>query len=210
MPNNGHKLIVGIVARISGCASQKELSIEDQVDHGKEEVVELYDGPVEYRVAANTPLFRLSEPALRDLFAREKTVNVGVILGSVSGNLAWRDFDTMESYDAWAEAHPELAEMLPTVETSRGRHVYFRAAVKTAKFDDGGLRGDQLVDYSVRGRRQLTEFVVRLIIHFLGIIPVCCRSQCCIRSGNRPGDCHGYHPGHHQDHYRGHADDHDE
>jgi hypothetical protein len=44
--------VAGIVARISGCAKQKELSLEDQEDHGKEEVAEMYRGPVEYRVIA--------------------------------------------------------------------------------------------------------------------------------------------------------------
>jgi site-specific DNA recombinase len=52
VPRNGRTLIVGIVARISGCASQKELSLDDQVDHAKEEVAALYDGSVEYRVIA--------------------------------------------------------------------------------------------------------------------------------------------------------------
>ena len=52
VPRNGHMLVVCIVARISGCPSQKELSLEDQVDHGKEEVAEMYDGPVEHRVIA--------------------------------------------------------------------------------------------------------------------------------------------------------------
>ena len=33
-PRNGHTFVTGIVARISGCASQKELSLDDQVDHG--------------------------------------------------------------------------------------------------------------------------------------------------------------------------------
>lgn len=52
VPRNGDTPVVGIVARISGCANQKELSLEDQEDHGKEVVAELYDGPVEYRVVA--------------------------------------------------------------------------------------------------------------------------------------------------------------
>ena len=52
VPRNGHTLIVGVVARISGCANQKELSLDDQVDHAKQVVAELYDGPVEYRVIA--------------------------------------------------------------------------------------------------------------------------------------------------------------
>ena len=52
VPRNGHTLIAAIVARISGCASQKELSLDDQVDHAKEEIAQLYRGPIEYRVIA--------------------------------------------------------------------------------------------------------------------------------------------------------------
>lgn len=52
LPRNGHTLVVCIVARISGCQNQKELSLEDQQDHAKEEVAEVYEGPVEYRVIA--------------------------------------------------------------------------------------------------------------------------------------------------------------
>lgn len=52
VPRNGHQLVVAIVARISGCASQKEMSLEDQVDHAKEEIADLYQGPVDYRVTA--------------------------------------------------------------------------------------------------------------------------------------------------------------
>ena len=49
-PRNAHTLIVGIVCRISGCANQKEMSLDDQEDHAKEAVKELYDGPVEFDV----------------------------------------------------------------------------------------------------------------------------------------------------------------
>jgi site-specific DNA recombinase len=52
VPRNGHTLLVGIGARISGCANQKEMSLDDQVDHGKQEVTDLYSGPVEYRIVA--------------------------------------------------------------------------------------------------------------------------------------------------------------
>ena len=51
-PRDGLTLVVGIVARISGCADQREVSLEDQEDHAREVVTELYDGPVEYRVVA--------------------------------------------------------------------------------------------------------------------------------------------------------------
>lgn len=51
-PRNGHTLVVGIVARISGCANQKELSLKDQEDHAKEIVAATYSGSVEYTVIA--------------------------------------------------------------------------------------------------------------------------------------------------------------
>src|SRR5437868_3681638 len=50
VPRNGRTLIVGIVARVSGCSKQKEISLDDQIDHAKEEVSPLHQGPVEYRV----------------------------------------------------------------------------------------------------------------------------------------------------------------
>src|SRR4051794_1057070 len=52
VPRNGHELVVGIVARISGCRNQKELSLEDQIDHAKEVIAEFYEGPVELRIVS--------------------------------------------------------------------------------------------------------------------------------------------------------------
>ena len=49
-----------------------------------------------------------------------------VVFGEVSGGLACRDFDTMQSFEAWQRRFPDLAATLPIVKTSRGRHVYFR------------------------------------------------------------------------------------
>ncbi len=78
-------------------------------------------------------------------FGRLKTAEgVGVILGAVSGNLAARDFDDERAYHRWAEAHPDLAATLPTVQTGKGFHVYFRGAgVKTKTLGDGELRGER-------------------------------------------------------------------
>ncbi len=68
VPRNGHTLVVGIVARISGCASQKELSLDDQVDHAKEVIDEMYDGPVEYRIIATKGKGeRLDRPELDEI-----------------------------------------------------------------------------------------------------------------------------------------------
>ena len=67
-PRNGHTLVVGIVACISGCAKQKEVSLEDQVDHGKEEVAERYQGPVEHLVIATKGKGeRLDRPKLDEI-----------------------------------------------------------------------------------------------------------------------------------------------
>jgi hypothetical protein len=84
---------------------------------------------------------RPSETELRGWFGG-RTCNIAVIFGQVSGGLACRDFDVAESYVAWAKAHPDLAKVLPTVRTSRGYHVYFRAHVEgITKYRDGELRG---------------------------------------------------------------------
>lgn len=71
---------------------------------------------------------RPSEEQLRTWFSNVEAKNIAVILGEVSGGLVCRDFDVVESYVAWSQAHPELAESLPTAWTPRGRHVYFRMA----------------------------------------------------------------------------------
>ncbi len=76
-------------------------------------------------------------------FSSPKVTGLAVILGSVSGDLCCRDFDRVEAYRAWARKFPGYAATLPTVQTARGFHVYFRAkAVRTHKFEDGELRGE--------------------------------------------------------------------
>ena len=85
------------------------------------------------------------EAQLRDWFGNGQDVGLAVILGNVSGGLVCRDFDKMDAYEEWAAAYPELAKMLPTVATARGRHVYFRAADADLRFfnlPDGEYRGD--------------------------------------------------------------------
>ena len=79
------------------------------------------------------------------MFAQRGITGVAVILGAVSGFLAVRDFDCVESYEAWAAAHAALASRLPTVRTARGFHVYFRIteeAFQSFGGASGELRGD--------------------------------------------------------------------
>jgi site-specific DNA recombinase len=67
-PRNGHTLVVCIVARISGCRNQKELSLEDQEDHAKEVVAEMCEGPVEFRtISTKGKGERLDRPELAEI-----------------------------------------------------------------------------------------------------------------------------------------------
>src|SRR5690606_18309439 len=68
VPRNGVKLIVYIVARISGCANQQEISLDDQADHVKEIITDMYSGPVEYHTISTTGKGeRLDRPELEQI-----------------------------------------------------------------------------------------------------------------------------------------------
>jgi hypothetical protein len=69
--------------------------------------------------------------------------NMAVVLGPVSGDLVCRDFDTVQAYESWAAAYPDLADRLPTVKTADGYHVYFQAPVRGRK-DIKGSNGEHL------------------------------------------------------------------
>jgi hypothetical protein len=87
---------------------------------------------------------RPDQATLRRWFAKGGN-QLGIIMGAVSGGVVCRDFDRLDAYKLWAAAHPELSRSLPTVETPRGRHVYFRAAPEHLRFvdlGDGEYRGD--------------------------------------------------------------------
>lgn len=81
-PRNGRTLMVCIVARISGCANQKELSLEDQIDHAKEIVTDMYDGPVEFHtISTRGKGERLDRPELKEVedLIRTRTVDLVVM-----------------------------------------------------------------------------------------------------------------------------------
>lgn len=86
---------------------------------------------------------RPDEDTLRRMFAGKKVTGLGVVLGGVSGGLACRDFDRLDAYARWKDGHAKLAKMLPTAQTARGYHVYFRAPSEDfEEFDDGEYRAD--------------------------------------------------------------------
>lgn len=68
-PRNGHTFHQGIVARISGCQYQKEMSLEDQVDHGKQEGRLYYDAGIpEYHIISTKGKGeRLDRPELTEI-----------------------------------------------------------------------------------------------------------------------------------------------
>lgn len=75
-------------------------------------------------------------------FAGKK--NIAVIMGEVSNGLACRDFDESSEYDLWKSAHSDLARTLPTAETAKGYHVYFRGHCEgIKKLSNGELRGSR-------------------------------------------------------------------
>lgn len=64
-----------------------------------------------------------SAEQIRDWFSNERNYNLAVI-GGGRKNLAILDFDTMPRYEEWSADRQELARSY-TVQTARGRHVYF-------------------------------------------------------------------------------------
>jgi hypothetical protein len=87
-PRNGHTLVTGIVARISGCAKQKEVSLDDQVDHAKEEVAELYEGPIDYRpIATKGKGEAIDRPELAQIEAMIRTRELDLLVMEDVGRL---------------------------------------------------------------------------------------------------------------------------
>jgi len=85
---------------------------------------------------------RPSKTDVQRMFSNGNPTGIAIICGEVSGGLVVRDFDNEDSYLAWQLAHQEFAEILPTVKTARGYHVYFsNCHRKITTFTDGELRG---------------------------------------------------------------------
>lgn len=77
-PRNGHTLMAGLGARISGCAKQREMSLEDQTDHNREVVTDLFDGSVEYLIIATKGKGEsLDRPELAQIEASGRLVRHG-------------------------------------------------------------------------------------------------------------------------------------
>src|SRR5260221_14563700 len=77
------------------------------------------------------------EAMLRKLFAARQVDGLAVLLGSASGGLVARHFDSLSGYGFRAASHPPLATSLPTLATPRGRHLYLRGPEGFHGFGDG-------------------------------------------------------------------------
>jgi hypothetical protein len=85
---NGHTLVVCIIARISGCQNQKELSLDDQADHGKQIVADYYQGPADYRVVATKGKGeRLDRPELEEIEAMLRTGELDLVVAEDIGRM---------------------------------------------------------------------------------------------------------------------------
>lgn len=130
---------------------------------------------------------RPSESQVRRWFGGDDQSGIAAVMGDVSGGLGARDFDNMPAYEAWSSAHPALARELPTVETSRGRHVYFVAAkgsleaVRTRfrkpgtgaiTFGDGELRADRGCYVLLPPSLHPSGYIYRWLIPLRNEIPV--------------------------------------
>src|SRR5262249_43671259 len=88
VPRNGHTLVVGIVARISGCQNQKERSLEDQEDHARQVVADYYQGAVEYRIIATKGKGeRLDRPELEEIEAMLRSRELDLLVAEDIGRM---------------------------------------------------------------------------------------------------------------------------
>jgi site-specific DNA recombinase len=87
-PRNGHALVTGVVARISGCANQRDVSLEDQEAHAHEITEEMFNGRVEYRVIATKGKGeRLDRPELVEVEAMLRTRELDLLVAEDLGRI---------------------------------------------------------------------------------------------------------------------------
>ena len=88
-PKNGHTVVVLNPARISGCESQKDESLDDQQEHAREVAQELVEGfEIEYRVIATKGKGEdLLRPELAEIEAQLRTGEIDLLILEDIGRL---------------------------------------------------------------------------------------------------------------------------
>jgi hypothetical protein len=109
---------------------------------------------------------RPDEKRIHQWFSNGRYDALAVVLGPVSDHLACRDFDQADGYEAWSARNANFASYLPTVQTGRGYHVYFRNGnCALTVLGDGELRGSGgvcLLPPSVHPTGKRYEWIVPL------------------------------------------------
>lgn len=112
---------------------------------------------------------RPDQATVRDWFADVDSDqrSIAIVCGQVSGGLLVRDFDKPGSYEAWRRQNRNLARQLPTVQTARGAHVYFRVEpghASSRKLSDGELRGNGNIVIAPPSKHARTGLPYRWIV----------------------------------------------
>ncbi len=83
-----------------------------------------------------------SDRELARLFRLDGVDGIAAVPGA-RNDFGCRDFDKPDAYHQWAESHPDLARVAPTVRTGRAFHVWHRTRVRLYReLGDGEYRGD--------------------------------------------------------------------
>ena len=89
---------------------------------------------------------RATEGEIRGWFERYPRLNLAAVCGAVSGGLIVLDFDlhAAENFERWRALTRPLSDLLPVVQTGKGRHVYFRylgegRSIQLAQTEAGGI-----------------------------------------------------------------------
>jgi hypothetical protein len=84
---------------------------------------------------------KATDDEIRIWFSRD--ANIGIVCGSVSGNLAVLDFESPDSFERFFDKKPEeVAETTIVVRTSRGYHAYLRTGKPVKSFKIPALQLD--------------------------------------------------------------------
>ncbi len=107
------------------------------------EVLPLVGGVPSWKMYQATPP---TEEEVRGWFCQVKSMNLAVVCGQVSGGLLVIDFDldAEKNWVRWRELTRPLSDLLPVVETGKGRHVYLRCrervtSLQLARNASGGI-----------------------------------------------------------------------
>lgn len=87
---------------------------------------------------------RPTDAEINAWFGNGRPCNLGIVCGSVSGNLVVVDFDNQSGYGKFALAHPEIIGRTRVHQTAQGYHVLLRTTcpVTTFKFANGDVKGE--------------------------------------------------------------------